>query len=204
MPEEIIRAETIAITGNRDYPDRAGLLRGLDRLRANRYLFGGARGADSDALEYLARTQPGSQRVVVVPNRVVNQPLAAQVAIRNYATQVIELGNAGADRYQIRNQYLVDNADRVAAFTDGRTSGGTWNTIQYAQSRGASISIFPLVELNEAAIMAMETAEFNAWLDTCVEAKVPMLSIKGLAIRRMKLLPRGDWPGVLVKVHRLK
>lgn len=203
MPGETIRAATIAITGHRDYPDRAGLYRGLDRLRADNYLLGGARGADSDALEYLSSTQPGSHRTVVVPNRLQTQPLAAQASIRSSASEVIELGNVGSDRYMIRNRFMVDHADRLAAFYDGRGHGGTFNTIEYAKSRGVAVDIMPLVEMSEDAIQAMTFKEFNLWLDGCRVANIPRMSVKSITIRRMKLMPRGDWPGILSKLHAL-
>jgi hypothetical protein len=204
MPGEIIRAVVIAITGHRDYPDRAGFLRGLDRLQADKYLFGGARGADTDALRYLAETQPGATRVVVVPNRLIDQPVVAQAAIKQYANEIIELGNAGPDRYMIRNRYMVDHSDQVAAFYDGRGSGGTYNTIQYAESKGVIVDIMPLVEMNEAAIQAMTWNDFNLWLDGCRIANIPRMCVKSVVIRRMKLAPRGDWSGVLTKLHQLR
>lgn len=204
MSEDFIQAGTIAISGHRDYPDRAGFLRGLDRLRADRYLLGGARGADTDALDYISRNQPGSQRVVVVPNKLSDQTAIAQMSIKQNATQVIELKNVGNNRYQIRNRYMVDNSDRLAAFTDGRKSGGTFNTIQYAESKGSAVSVIQLVEMDKAKILAMEKAQFETWLDTCSAAKVPQLCVKGMVLERMKKMARVEWPGVLVKLHRLR
>jgi hypothetical protein len=204
VAEEIIRAATIAISGNRDYPDRAGLFRGLDRLRGDRYLMGGARGADTDALDYLSTSQPGSQRVVVVPNRLQDQPAIARASITKNASQVIELKNAGNDRYQIRNRYLVDKSNRLAAFTDGRQTGGTFNTIKYASSRGVPVDIMPLVEMDEALVLSTTESEFNTWLDTAVKAQVRKLSIKSLVIKRMKMLARSQWQGVLSKLEMLK
>ena len=203
MPGESIRAAVIAITGHRDYPDRAGFYRGLDRLSADKYILGGARGADSDALKYLAETQPITGRSVVVPNRAQDQPVAAQAVTKQYATEVIELGNVGSDRYMIRNRFMVDHADRLAAFYDGRGHGGTFNTIEYAKSRGVAVDIMPLVEMNEEAIQAMTFKDFNLWLDGCKVANIPRMSVKSITIRRMKLMPRGDWPGILSKLHAL-
>jgi len=203
MPEGSVRAGVIAITGHRYYPDRAGFYRGLDRLQADKYLLGGARGADTDALEYLGRTQAGSGRTVVVPNKLASQPISTQAVTKQYATELIELGNVGPDRYMIRNRYMVDHADRVAAFYDGRGHGGTFNTIEYAKSRGVAVDIMPLVEMSEEAIQAMTQKDFNLWLDGCNLAKIPRMAVKSVVIRRMKLMPRGDWPGVLSKLHRL-
>ena len=203
MPGEIITAGTITISGHRDYPDRAGLFRGLDRLRADTYILGGARGADTDALEYLSRTQPGSNRTVVVPNRVQDQSVLSRESISQNATKVIELKNVGSDRFKIRNRFMVDSSDKLAAFYDGRGSGGTFNTIQYAQSKGVPVEIIQLVEMNEAAVLSLEMDEFNEWLDECGRAKVPQACVKGLAVRGMKRFPKAAWPGMLQKIHRL-
>lgn len=194
----------IAISAHRDYTDRAGFLRGLDRLRANQYLYGGARGGDSDALQHLATTQPGARHTVVVPNRLQDQPAAAAAVTRRYATEVIELGNYGPDRYKIRNRYLVDHSRRLVAFSDGRTSGGTWNTIQYANTKGAQVSVVSLVGMNINTILAMDEAAFQTWLDNCEKAGIKLQSVKALAIARMKKSGRGTWQGTLGKIHRLK
>ena len=186
MPGDRIIADVIAITGHRDYHDRAGLFRGLDNLQARKYYFGGARGADSDALEYIAKTQPGTTRTVVVPDRIVNQPAAAQGTTARYATEVIELKNKGMDRYQIRNRYIVDHSNRVAAFTDGRKSGGTYNTIQYAKSQGVPVDIKPIISMDKNVILNMNQADFEDWLRQCREARVPRTAIKSIFSEYMK------------------
>ncbi len=38
-----------------------------------------------------------------------------------------------------RNRYMVDKSDLVLAIWNGQESGGTWNTIQYARSKGKPI-----------------------------------------------------------------
>ncbi len=40
---------------------------------------------------------------------------------------------------QKRNQYMVDKSDIVLAIWNGVESGGTWNTIKYARSKGKPI-----------------------------------------------------------------
>ena len=40
---------------------------------------------------------------------------------------------------QKRNQYMVDKSDLVLAIWNGECHGGTWNTIQYAQSIGKPV-----------------------------------------------------------------
>ncbi len=51
--------------------------------------------------------------------------------------------------FQKRNKYMVDKSDAVIAIWDGRTSGGTYNTIKYAQSLGKEIiQINPILRDN--------------------------------------------------------
>ena len=45
---------------------------------------------------------------------------------------------------QKRNEYMVDNSDKVFAFWNGEEKGGTWNTIQYARKKGKDLEIIDL------------------------------------------------------------
>jgi len=180
MPGEVVSADVIAITGHRVYPDPANLYRGLDGLKAREYLFGGARGVDSDGLKYMARTQPGSIRTVVVPNRLIDQPLVTQPITKTYATRVIELGNTGANRYQLRNQYIVDHSDRLRAFYDFRGRGGTLNTIDYARSQGKSFDVYPLNDFDKNTIMSMNEKDFNLWVTKMRGMKVRLSAVKSI------------------------
>lgn len=175
--------DIITITGHRDYPDRAALYRGLDRYQARHYYFGGARGVDSDALEYLARTQPRSIRTVVVPNRLIDQPLSSQAITRRYATEIIELRNTGPDRYMIRNNYMVDRSTRVRAFYDFRGYGGTKNTMDYALKEGKPLSVQPLREFSFKEFTSMKKEEFQDWVLRMKELKVDLPSIKKIILR---------------------
>lgn len=140
--------DIIAITGHRDFSDIGAVYRGLDQLRAREYVFGGARGLDTEALKYLARTQADRLRTVVVANRVVDQPQVAREAIRRFATRIVELRNTGPDRFMIRNRYMVDYATHLRAFYDGRLRGGTYRTLQYARRLLKPFSITDLKPLD--------------------------------------------------------
>lgn len=48
------------------------------------------------------------------------------------------------DCMQKRNEYMVDNSDKVFAFWNGEEKGGTWNTIQYARKLGKDLEIIDL------------------------------------------------------------
>lgn len=172
----------IAITGHRDYPDRAALYRGIDRMKADHYYFGGARGVDSDALEYISRTQPNAVRTVVVPNRLADQPIQARIITKRYAHNVIELRNTGANRYMIRNQYMVDRSTKVQAFYDFRGSGGTHNTIEYARLKGKDFTVQPCVRYERAEYEKMSRSEFGSFVQKMKHFKVNLSTIKALII----------------------
>lgn len=42
--------------------------------------------------------------------------------------------------YQIRNEWMVDNSDLGFALWSGKKSGGTYNTLKYAQKRGVPVT----------------------------------------------------------------
>lgn len=175
-------ADIIAITGHRDYPDRAALYSGLDQMSAKQYYFGGARGIDSDALAHIARTQPGSIRTVVVPNRLIDQPASAQNIIKQHATNVIELRNTGPDRYMIRNKYMVDKSTKTHAFYDYRGRGGTYNTIEYAHSKGKLGKVHSLREFNIKEFRNMSRKEFDGTMKQMKRYKEALRGFKMIAL----------------------
>ena len=191
MPREIYFDGVTAFTGHRDYADPAVLYSRLDHLNSKSYMFGGARGIDSDALTYLAQTQPNSERIVVVPNTVKTQPLEAQHATNNYAAKVIELKNTGTDRYFIRNKYMVNNSKRLEAFSEMRKTGGTQQTINYANSRGTTVNINVLTGTNFDHVYDMSEKEFFQTMEKLRTEHVNPFQLKGITIKflRMKGLP---------------
>ncbi len=174
--------DSIAITGHREYTDRAALFRGLDQVHAKHYYFGGARGADSDALEYISRTQPGSIRTVVVPNRLIDQPASAREIIKQHATEVIELRNTGPDRYMIRNRFMVDNSSTTHAFYDYRGRGGTYNTIEYARSEGKLGVVNDINGYDFEEFLGQSQQEFHDILQQMKRYKVPLSAVKMLIL----------------------
>jgi len=183
MPAGFTESDIIGITGHRNYPDRAALIRGLDNLRGREYVFGGARGVDTDALEYISKTQPRSIRTVIVPNRVINQPAISQTAIKNYSTNIIELRNTGANRFQLRNQAIVDRSTHLRAFYDFRGRGGTYNTIQYAKIKGKPYDVWPLNGFNERTLQSMSASETKSWLQRMKGLKAQFQALKGIIVQ---------------------
>jgi len=174
--------EIITITGHRIYPDRASLYQGLDRIHAKQYYFGGARGIDSDALEYLARTQTASIKTVVVPNRVIDQTFSSREIMRLYADEIIELKNTGPERYMIRNKFMVDRSTRVEAFYDFRGHGGTFNTIRYSEATGKPFKVNPLVEFRFNDYMNMSEISFRNWVKMMKRLHVNVSAVKGIIL----------------------
>lgn len=175
--------ESIAITGHRVYPDRGVLFRGLDELSAKNYYFGGALGIDSDALEYISKTQPKSIRTVVVPNRVIDQPAKARYIMGQHATKIIQLRNTGPDRFMIRNRYLVDHTKSTVAFYDFRGSGGTYNTIKYAQLKGKLGAVNSLREFKIEEFTGQSREQFGNWVKQMKGFKVDLSSIKMIILQ---------------------
>ena len=154
----------------------------MDRLKARQYYFGGARGADNDALKYIARTQPGSIRTVVVPNRLIDQPAETRMVIKNNATEIIELKNTGADRYRIRNQFMVNKAQKTVGFYDFRGRGGTYQTINYAESKGKLLRVNPMVEFNQREILNRSPQQQRIWIKEMRRLKVHLPAIKNIIL----------------------
>ncbi|HET6496423.1 MAG TPA: hypothetical protein VFH61_13780 [Thermoleophilia bacterium] len=108
--------------------------------RAEAMLFGGALGSDTMALRaaHALRRPRGPRLIVVLPSRLRDQPREAQAAVEECADEIVELGlKPGATpSYMRRNDALVERADVLLAFTDGRSSGGTAYTISKAKREG--------------------------------------------------------------------
>lgn len=186
MPAGLTVYDVIAISGHRDYPDPAAFYKGLDNLRAREYVFGGARGADTDALKYIARTQPNAVRTVVVPNRVMDQPYTARAAIKLHSTNTIELRNKGFNRYQIRNEFMVNRANHTRAFYDFRGRGGTYNTINYCRANNKSYDIWSVKKFDQEAIMKKNKNDFDAWLRDKRNMRVNPSSVKRIVLEYLK------------------
>lgn len=103
--------------------------------------FGGAIGVDTIALQAVGLVE-GLSRVVYVPFTVGDQPRAARRAIDLWATTVVELELRRQKRsYLKRNLAMLDGADRLLAFSDGRTTGGTAFTVDQAKRRGHDVGL---------------------------------------------------------------
>lgn len=180
MNGEALFSNIVAISGHREFVNRGELFKGLDALRAAEYVFGGARGVDSEALEYLSRRQPLSFKTVIVPNTVAAQPAEARAAIAAHADVVIELGNTGRDRYEIRNRAMIDRATHLRAFYDFRGRGGTYNAIEYARRVGKSFDVWAMQSLDLGGSPAWDIRAIERFATELRGLNVPLVNAKGM------------------------
>ena len=138
----------IAISGHRDLHDSSIPIVertiALEAPRATEIRFGGAIGVDTVALEACCflRQEVWPELVVIVPYRVADQPRTARAVIETCADEVIELDLLRGRQASLRrNDELLDGANKLIAFTDGRTTGGTFYTIQKARELGIEVEI---------------------------------------------------------------
>lgn len=107
----------IAIVGSRDYPVMDAVNQFVQSLPADTVVVsGGARGVDREAARAAKR-----------------RGLRTLIFLADWNTYGRRAG-------MIRNEQIVDHADQVVAFWDGR-SPGTANTIQRARRKGLPIRI---------------------------------------------------------------
>lgn len=104
--------------------------------------FGGAAGADTEALRAALELRSGKRPhlVVVVPDTIDKQPLLTREWTRQ-ADEVIELQNPitsddGYASFKTRNQYLVDVGSFGVAFFNGNYKSGTGHAVRAAEKIG--------------------------------------------------------------------
>ena len=110
------------------------------------WIVGGARGVDLYATEYLL--ERGEYVWVVVPFTVADQPREC-IEVIDHASFVTEMGlmpKFHPNNYHTRNDYMIDHAQLLLAFWNGR-KGGTFEAIQYALWRGLNVRVYTLKEL---------------------------------------------------------
>jgi len=127
---------------------RAQIRAALEDLRPEKGISGMAVGVDQDFAE--ACIALGIPFIAAVPFRgqELRWPYEAQKryhALLKSAAQIVCVSEPGYAvwKMQTRNQYLVDNCDLLLAVFDG-ASGGTANTVQYAQRVGKPIRLIDL------------------------------------------------------------
>ena len=148
--DDMVLMMVVAFTGIRDLssasiPDVEDAVADVLSERPRELRFGGAVGADCAALSAACVGDGSACVVVVVPFKVADQPQLCRDLISRCANRIVELGLPKARwAYLRRNDRLLDDADLLVAFTDGRKSGGTAYTIGEAHNRGIEVRIVPV------------------------------------------------------------
>ena len=146
----------LSVTGHRSVSvaDVAKVWATISRLIAKnadvkRITFGGAEGADTEALLAAdhARKKHGRTDValhVVVPCRIQDQPLIAQNSFK-LADDIVEmlLPWTLRSRYALRDKELVNRCDQLVAFWSGRSSG-TGMTVRMAKEASKPVIHVPV------------------------------------------------------------
>ena len=108
------------------------------------FISGMANGSDILAAQMTGSFRRRNEAIILeaaVPyrRRLFSKKEDFQYALKlcNKVTVIQEQYDPGC--FQKRNKYMVDKSDIVVAIWDGRTSGGTYNTIIYAKSLGKDI-----------------------------------------------------------------
>jgi hypothetical protein len=132
---------------------------GADEIR-----FGGALGLDTMALEAvrnqpparLIRDEGGSRlvstirKIVITPFTVRDMSLRARNVAVECSNHIVEMRLPKTKRaYLDRNEALLNGADRLVAFTDGRRTGGTAWTIRRAEALRIPTRIVAVRSLEE-------------------------------------------------------
>ena len=142
-----------------DYIDT--LRREIEKLMREDYRYfisGMAEGADMDFAVEVIALRAGKENIKLeaalpYPISKTKRPTAYSEArddvllVCDYKTIVSPCYHKGC--MQKRNQYMVDKSDLVLAIWNGERSGGTWNTIQYAQSVGKPIRYILLKDMGK-------------------------------------------------------
>lgn len=144
----------LGVTGIRNlcwdcYPDVELAMRdALAAYEPTEIRFGGAIGSDTVALEAIGEAE--CDLVAVVPFRLADQPRDAQRVMTEFADRIVELElPRAAASYLRRNDVLLlgggivegGRADRLLAFTDGRTTGGSAYTVKKARELDIPVDV---------------------------------------------------------------
>lgn len=169
MDTQNFKRKTCAITGRRPdgFPWKYGesplyaqyrerlkkvLLRLIHEEGITRFITGGALGIDMDVAEILLDLQaayPFLSHLLALPYKNQGGRYAANDKIRHERLQLLSPTVVLSEDYtpwcmQVRNEYMVDEADLLIAFTAGEKKGGTFNTLRYAKKKNKPVFEFRL------------------------------------------------------------
>lgn len=151
------RPQRFTFRYNENHPDclclkevlRKEILNQIDN-GVNTFITGMALGVDTWAAEIVQDLQKRGKQIKLVcaipcDNQEAKWPMASQrryKAIIGKADEVIHVGKEYTPSCMIeRNRYMVDRAKSLIAVYDGKGSGGTAATVQYALSKDVKIIV---------------------------------------------------------------
>lgn len=114
----------------------------LVRIRADRYVTGGADGVDTTVHFAAAQLWPDAKHLVLAPRAPWSERVASGAQIE-FAPE----GRSVSDAYMRRNDQLVAASPLLVAFPRSgveKLRSGTWATIRRARKAGLEVRIFPL------------------------------------------------------------
>lgn len=140
----------VVISGIRDlHPESYPTVRrGIELALASRpreMRFGGAIGADtvalSEAFAQKRRLWLLTELVLYCVGTRAELPLRVRKDSVIMADRIVELHRdvSCVDSYHARNRDMLRGADRLVAFIDSRTTGGTYNSILWAAKNGIEV-----------------------------------------------------------------
>lgn len=122
--------DTICFTGHRDRITSVDALESMYESWFNAlWLQGGAQGFDAQVREFC--------KIHTINHQMIEPDY------KRYAPTVAPL---------VRNKWMVDRSRLVVACWDGRTRGGTFQTVNYAKMRGVSVVVVPAMRIPEAVL----------------------------------------------------
>jgi uncharacterized phage-like protein YoqJ len=166
------------------YQNFRELMHGRDDSTDVEFVTGGALGIDTYATEWAYVRGIPYHIILPFPFETMSKfwPEANKATLRRHlehAASIKVIGTTAYEvqRYQERNEAMVDRADEVWTYWMGKTYGGTWNCIQYALKVGK-----PVFNIREGRFIPSRThcRECNhpyadhrettgqAWCETCM------------------------------------
>lgn len=145
----------VAIAGIRDLhpgsvPDVQLAVASEFAYGARELRFGDAAGVDMCALEGACLAGfPRARLKVYVVGSAEKLAKRRRDLVEQCATHVVELGLRPGQKwaYDKQAKSMLNKADKLLAFTDGRHSGGTWSIIQLARSMGVPVDVVPVASI---------------------------------------------------------
>lgn len=117
----------------------------------NHFISGMAEGADIDFVYAVLKLR--TEETITLEAALPCPYSTKKTTDKSRLLNIIDKITIVSDHYykgcmQKRNKYMVDQSDLVIAVWDGKTVGGTWNTIKYAKSKEKQVIYIMLCDIS--------------------------------------------------------